>query len=167
MSTDLTAGPLDLIIGYSLRFKIEICFKQSVHQIGVFLYRFWLKKMAPNVRGRGDQVLQFAQKTFKESVSKKLGSYNLFIQIGLIAQGLLQYLSIHHPVTIRSRFGSWLRTMRSDTLPSEMVCAQAMANTYGEFLNDEPICLNFKKFLNKKIDFGQIRYKIPTRSEAA
>ena len=87
MSTDLEAPPLSLITIYSLRFKIEVCFKQAVHQIGTFMYRFWLKMMPPTKRGAGDQLLQSASQELKEGVLRKLHAYHLFIQLGLISQG--------------------------------------------------------------------------------
>src|SRR3990167_844589 len=71
MSTDLEAAPLSLIKIYSLRFKIEVCFKQAVHQIGTFMYRFWLKMMSPTKRGAGDQCLQSAPKEYKDAVLRK------------------------------------------------------------------------------------------------
>ena len=79
MSTDLTAAPLSLITIYSLRFKIEVCFKQAVHQIGTFMYRFWLKIMPPTKRGTGDQCLQSASQELKNAVLRKLYAYHLFI----------------------------------------------------------------------------------------
>jgi hypothetical protein len=110
MSTDLTLPPADIIFIYGLRFKIEVLFKQAVHQVGVFLYRFWLKMMPSKKRGSGDQNLQFSPKKFKESVAKKLRAYHLFILLGFIAQGLLQYLSIYAHEIVWKNFGTWLRT---------------------------------------------------------
>ena len=167
MSTDLTADPLSLIEIYGLRFKIEVLFKQAVHSVGVFVYRFWLKTMRRNKRGSGSQCLQFASKKFKDSVAKKIRSYHLFILLGFIAQGLLQYLSIHQYATVWRNFGTWLRTIRKNTLPSEMVVAMAMTKTYNEFLVDGEYCSIFKKFLWEKINICRLRYMIPTRAEAA
>jgi hypothetical protein len=151
MSTDLTLNPLDIIMAYSLRFKIEVCFKQAVHQIGAFMYRFWLKAMAPRKRKSSDQQLQFAPAEFKKKVLKKLNAYHLFIQLGLIAQGLMQYLSIHCHVIVWKNFGSWLRTIRPNTLPSEKVVSLSLSSTFERFLADEQDHGIFKKFLKQKM----------------
>ena len=152
MSTDLSINALDLIFCYSLRFKIEVLFKQAVHQIGTFMYRFWLKGMAPTKRKqRGDKQLQFSSTEFKEKIKKKMRVYHLFIQLGFIAQGLVQYLSIHHDKVVWSYFGTWLRTIRDNTLPSEMVVCIALKNTYSYFLDDAQESSIFKKFLASRI----------------
>ena len=155
LSTDLTLQPLDAIFCYSIRFKIEVAFKQAVHQIGAFMYRFWLKIMKPRKRGSGNQELQFASKVVKQKVSKKINAYHIFIQLGFIAQGLMQYLSIHSTQLIWGNFGTWLRTIRKNTLPSEKVVALAMTRTYFEFLKDDSIFTIFKKFLRHRMGMCQ------------
>ena len=167
MSTDLTADPLSLIKIYSLRFKIEVFFKQAVHQVGAFLYRFWLKAMAPIKRGSGSKCLQFSSKNFKKDFTKKIRSYNLFIQVAFIAHGLLQYLSMYCYESIWKNFGTWLRTIRVNTLPSEMVVTRAMQETYSEFLVDGQCCSIFMKFIRQKLDPKKFRHKIPTSAETA
>lgn len=102
------------------------------------MYRFWLKAMMPKKRGKasGDSNIHFSPKAFKEKVRKKMKSYHIFIQLGLIAQGMLQYLSIYHSNVVWKTFGTWLRTIRDKTLPSEKVVAMAMSRTYHHFLGD-------------------------------
>lgn len=41
MTTDLDLSPLDVIMAYGLRFKIEVSFKSAVHSIDSFAYHFW------------------------------------------------------------------------------------------------------------------------------
>jgi len=162
MTTDLSINPLELVFCYSLRFKVEVLFKQAVHQLGTFMYRFWLKAMVPTKRGqRKDKQLQFAPAAFKEKVKKKVNVYHLFIQLGCIAQGLVQYLSLHHDKAVWNSFGTWLRTIRDNTLPSEMVVCVAMKNTYFYFLHDDKESTIFKKFLRKRTGYDPPLFSIP------
>ena len=55
MSSDLSLSPAQIIALYSLRFKIEVAFKQSIHVLGAFLYHFWMAAMAPLKRNAGNQ----------------------------------------------------------------------------------------------------------------
>lgn len=167
MSTDLKADPLSLILIYSLRFKIEVLFKQAVHQIGAFMYRFWLKMMPPKKRRTGDQSLQLAPEEYKQKILQKLNAYQLFIQLGFIAQGLMQYLSMHCYQTVWKSFGTWLRTIRNNTLPSEKVVALAMSRTYVEFLIDERKPSIFKKFLRDRTDISQLQHVVFDKKAAA
>lgn len=167
MSTDLSADPVSLMMIYGLRFKIEVFFKQAVHTVGTFLYRFWLKSMTKNNRKSGDQVLQFSSKKFKESVAKKIRSYHLFIQAGFIAHGLLQYLSMHHHQTVWKNFGTWIRTIRGNTLPSEMIVAKSLTSSYFEFLVDDQNDPILKKFIREKTNPPRFWYEIPEMAKAA
>lgn len=167
MSTDLCADPVSLIMGYGFRFRIEVFFKMAVHQVGAFLYRFWLKIMAPRKRSSGDQHLQFAAKDLQEKIRRKLDTCHLFMQAAFIAHGLLQYLSIKCHQTVWSGFGTWLRTIRANTLPSEMLVALALSGSYAEFLEDGQHCPIFMKFMREKLCVRQLRHKIPASAEAA
>ncbi|MFT5192678.1 MAG: hypothetical protein ACI957_005736, partial [Verrucomicrobiales bacterium] len=55
LTTDLTLSAEEIILLYSLRFKIELTFKQAVHSVGSFGYHFWMAEMKPIKRRNGNQ----------------------------------------------------------------------------------------------------------------
>jgi hypothetical protein len=74
---------------------------------------------------------------------------------GIIAQGMLQYLSLSHALIVWKSFGSWILTIRLGVLPSEQVVAAAIRNVFTEFLmvSDKEQILS--QFIREKIDVGQ------------
>lgn len=50
-------------------------------------------------------------------------------------------------------FGSWLRTIRPNVLPSESVVMKAMRNKLSEYLSSDEIEPALAKFIIEKIDF--------------
>jgi len=155
LSTDLTLSPLEVIKLYGLRYKIEFSFKQALRVLGTYSYHFWMSTMDKISRRSGDQYLHHKSKKYRESVKRKIAAYHRYIQLGLIAQGLLQYLSCTLSNVIWKKFGSWIRTIRPGIPPSEQVTAIAMKHTLPEFLVDVSQESIFKKFLWERIDFDR------------
>ena len=124
MCTDTSLSAIDIVRLYGLRFKIECSFKQAVRQIGTFAYHFWMKGMTPLRHRNGDQHLHRQSSDYRHKIKRKVHAYHVFIQAGVIAQGLLQYLSVVCPQLVWASFGSWLRTIRPGIPPSELVVSK-------------------------------------------
>jgi hypothetical protein len=92
LCTDLTMSPLDILRLYGWRFKIEAGFWQAIHTLGAYAYHFWMSTMTPLHRGQGNQHLHRKSDRYRQQVRRKFAAYERHIQIGIIAQGLLQYL---------------------------------------------------------------------------
>ena len=150
MSTDITLSAVDIVRLYGLRFKIEHTFKQAVRSIGTFTYHFWMKAMKPLRRRSGNQHLHRESQQYRDGVKRKLHAYHVFMQAGVISQGLLQYLAAVASTQVWSSFGSWLRTIRPGVAPSEFVVAGALRNTLPEFLLNSREQASIAKFMGEK-----------------
>lgn len=159
LATDLTLGAHEIILLYGLRFKIEVAFKAAVHSVGSFGYHFWMAGMKPLKRRNGNQYLHRATEEYRKHVRRKMHAYHVFVQTGMIAQGMLQYLSMTREELVWKYFGTWIRTIRPGVLPSEMIVSDALRNTLPGFLHHAAIASEFRKFILDKID--------PTRPESS
>lgn len=155
MCTDLNAAAIDIIKLYGIRFKIEVSFKNSLRVVGAYAYHFWMSAMTPIKKGSGNQYLHRETEKYRQAIRCKIAAYHRYIQVGLIAQGLLQYLSATFSQLVWKNFGSWLRTIRPGIPPSEMVTAQALRNCFPQFLASNVKSVPLTKFILERVDIDR------------
>jgi hypothetical protein len=149
LSTDLTLDPLKILLLYGYRFRIELGFRQAVHVLGSYAYHFWMSGMKPLRRGDGNQHLHRTTDAYRAAVRRKLGAFHIHVQLGCIAQGLLQHLAINYTAEVWRAFRSWLRTMNPLLPPSELVTANALRTAIPAFFTSMEIDPNLKKIIEK------------------
>ena len=149
LSTDTTLEPLQMLELYGYRFKIELGFRQAVHVIGTYAYHFWMNDMTPVRRGSGNQHLHMKSDTYRQAIRRKMRAYHVHVQLGCIAQGLLQHLSINHTAEVWRCFRSWLRTMNPAMPPSELIVGNALRSTIPAFFSVPAFAPDIGKTMNK------------------
>ncbi len=156
MGTDLSLSPIDIIRIYGYRFKIEVSFKQILRIIGGYAYHFWMMSMVATKRKAKETYLHKKTEDYRNAVKRKINAYHLFVQTGIIAQGMMMFLALSCPNLIWGNFGSWMRTMNVAAAPSEFVTSTALRNTLTEFLNDWSNYPILKKFIMERLDFSLV-----------
>jgi hypothetical protein len=155
LSTDLSLAALQIIELFGVRFKIEVSFKQAIYTIGTYAYHFWMRTMTPRPRRSGNQYLHRKSPRYRQMLRRKIGAYHAHIQLGLIAQGLLQTLALLRTAAVWKRFGSWLRTVRPGILPSELVVTLALRHSLPLFLADSSHDHLLAKFIRQRLDLSR------------
>ena len=107
ITTDLAMPAVDIIRLYGVRFKIELSFKRALRVLGVYAYHFRMRAMPKIARPAGTQHLHRKSDPYRDAVRRKLCAYHRHIQIGLITQGILQYLAVSCPRLVWVAFGSY------------------------------------------------------------
>ena len=109
--------------------------------------------MCPLSRRSGNPYLHRHSHSYRRQVRRKLEAYHRYVQLGCIAQGLLQYLALSFRAEVWRSCRSWLRTMNTAPPPSEGVVAHALRNTLPEFLVATSQEAELRKFLRAHADF--------------
>ena len=114
--------------------------------------------MKPIRRGDGSQHPHRQSESYRQAVRRKLAAYERHIQLGLIAQGLLQYLALHFRRVVWFNFHTYIRTASPQKPPSEWVVSHALRHTWPAFLASSPESVTLKKFLATKISLARCGY---------
>ena len=146
LTTDLELDAADVLELYRLRFSIETSIKSLAHTVRAFSYRFWffLKKK------EGTEYLNRQSQAYRDAFLSKIKAYEVYMQLGVIALGLLQCLSLQHSAEIYRGFG-WLRTIRPNLVPSEMVVSMYLEKHQHEFLQGKGLEAALRKFMAEKM----------------
>jgi len=156
LTTLLSMQPLDVLHIYSLRFKIETAFRAAAGTLGAYFYHFWMRDMKPIRRRSGDQYLHRESDDYRRAVRRKIRAYHAWAQLACIAQGLLMHLAVNHHTAVWGRFRSWLRTMRPDLAPSELVVSLALRSSLPEFLFADNNTSDIALFLLENTDIDRL-----------
>ena len=132
--SDLRMSPEEIIELYACRFKIEVTFKMVKHIMGGLYYHFWTKAW----RDKAAKALTVADLEHMTDSSKKLirGAMNAiegFVNIALIATGLLQILALQHAERVFQLHHWWMRTYPRDVPSEEMVKTVIQHEFYHNF----------------------------------
>ena len=157
LCTDLALEPLKILQLYGYRFKIELGFKQAVHVLGAHDYHFWMADMKPVRRGSGDQYLHRTSDDYRAGIRRKLKAYHVHVQLGCIAQGLLQHLAINHTAAVWHGFRSWLRTTNETMPPSELVVASSLRTELPGFFAACELIPGLKKIVETYRRYDALR----------
>ena len=96
--------------------------------------------------------MHYESAAYRAKIRRKLHAYHVYMMMGVIVQGLMQYLSACHTELIWKSFGSWLRTIRKGVAPSELVVATALRKTLGVFNRTCPQNNELAKFIADRQD---------------
>lgn len=157
MCTDCSIELLTVIQTYRYRFKTEVGFRSAIHGIGTYAYHFWMKSMKPIRRREGKQYLHKQSDAYRKLVKRKVEAYHRFVQLGCIAQGLMQHRSVVHGKEVWTQFRSWLRTMKTNNPPSEWVVSYALRSGVIEFLVNSPPDHELKKIIVENMAVQQMQ----------
>lgn len=132
--SDLQMAPSEIVSLYARRFKIEVTFKIFKHVLGGFCYHFWTKAWSlPKGKTLSVEKLDNLSIASKYRIAKAMNAIEAFVNLGMIATGLLQLMAIEHSEAIQKRYTWWMRTHSSLVPSEEMVRTVIQYEFYHHF----------------------------------
>ena len=120
VSTDLSLSPEDIIYLYSIRFKIECCFREFKQQMGGFGYHFWTKSLEKlnhfKAKDAADNLSSVTSVHDREMVLKTIRAIECFVHLSCIAMGIVQMLAASVEDSQEVLSYRYLRTNRNELI---------------------------------------------------
>jgi hypothetical protein len=132
--SDLTMAPEEIICLYASRFKIEVTFKILKHVLGGLCYHFWTTVWRdPKGKSLTLDQLEDMDDRSKRLIAGAMNAIESFVNIALIANGLLQIIALEHAERVRNLHHWWMRTYPLDVPSEEMVKTVIQHEFYHHF----------------------------------
>jgi hypothetical protein len=130
VSTDLTLDPIQVIRLYCRRFKIECAFRELKQVVAGFSYHFWSKVMPKLQKFKSNDTNNENLENVTDPKQRKLikstvNAIEGYVQISVMALGLLQLISLLFGQEINRGAGRFMRTVSCE-VPSERTVADFM-----------------------------------------
>ena len=145
VSTNVSFTPEQILRLYGYRFKIEVTFRTLKQLLGAFSYHFWSVFM-PRLnrfgkKGEKDPLLDVKDEKERRHILRAFSATERYVMMALIANGVLQLLSLKYSSLVEKSCFCWLRTN------SGRVVSEA---TMSRFLRKD-FFLRFPKWLHLPI----------------
>jgi hypothetical protein len=129
MTDDLTLGAEEIILIYTLRFKIETSFDEQKNEMGCYDYHFWTKSL----ERRGRRKASTEPNEMAKDVEAAKKAISAFVCLGTIATGILTIMAFKHDCEIWTRYPGWVRTVRS-RIPSISIAKASFSHNFHDDL---------------------------------
>lgn len=126
VSSDLNLEPLASLELYCRRVTIETLFDTLKNVFGGMAYHFWSRYLRPASRRPRKNSTPEPMSSNPTGTQRTLAAIEKFVNLQLLAVGILQLIAKTYPVEIKAKARCWLRTVTSH-IPSEFVTRTALA----------------------------------------
>lgn len=130
MCSDLFLSPLTILKIYTFRSKIEVMFNSLKNLLGGFCYHFWTTFHPKSLRSADLNISKLSESA-KIHLNSTLTSIERFVNLAVIALGILHFFSLTSAASVWRDYTGWLRTYSSD-FPSECVVKTVLATEFFE-----------------------------------
>jgi hypothetical protein len=131
--TNVSFTPLQILRLYGYRFKIEVTFRTLKQLLGAFCYHFWSASMPKLKRfckkGEKDPLLEVKTEKERTRIVKTFAAIERYVMMALIANGILQLLSLKYSSIVEKSGFCWLRTL-SGSVVSEATMSRFLRRNF-------------------------------------
>lgn len=121
LSSNIKLTGVEVIEAYGKRFKIEVCFRTFVRLLGGFAYQFWLKWLDKTPQFPPNLCLTDYNVAEQHQIQQKVEAFERFVNLNVIALGILQILALELPQLVWNNFPRWFRTLPEHGYPTEQI----------------------------------------------
>ena len=140
VSTDRTLSAAQIIECYSLRWQIEVSFRDMKQEVGGFGYRFWSKAMPELDRfarsGGPDRLESVSGEAERAAILASAAAIDRFVAASCVALGLLQVLALAEPTGGEVAYAEFSRTPKAKAVSVGAMRAWLRGGVSGFILGD-------------------------------